>query len=309
MAACVTSCLQCRTRELGFVVSMNLASFGLTVTGLSIAACGGTVSDRDVSTSDARAESESGSTSPSGESGPGTEDADCTTGTSRCSGAQPQTCNEGVWLDNGAACSGATSTCLSGMCVAPGGASDAGPSSDSAVPFDSATSGEIDAAIFDGPLPDSSGSPVETFDVIDDGVALQPLACPSSHWEFPLQSDGSVTLRNTGSVPLAYIAQQNGWEGGVQYTPGVPTSGPGEEVGVLAPGATAILTANNGVSNQYVIALIGASKPFSIYDGGFAAADEWTMPWPLGVQGSGGSSTMYVAELSFDSTCSAVVQP
>ncbi len=43
----------------------------------------------------------------------------CATGTVRCLEAQPQTCVSGVWLANGAACSGSTPVCLNsnGGCV------------------------------------------------------------------------------------------------------------------------------------------------------------------------------------------------
>jgi len=41
----------------------------------------------------------------------------CTTGAVRCSGAQPQTCVDGVWLANGSICSEALPICLEGTCV------------------------------------------------------------------------------------------------------------------------------------------------------------------------------------------------
>jgi hypothetical protein len=45
-------------------------------------------------------------------------DAACTTGQLSCSGTQPEKCIDGVWLGNGAACSGSTPACLNGACVA-----------------------------------------------------------------------------------------------------------------------------------------------------------------------------------------------
>lgn len=44
--------------------------------------------------------------------------AGCATGAIRCAGLQPQTCVDGIWLGNGAACSGSTPACLNGACVA-----------------------------------------------------------------------------------------------------------------------------------------------------------------------------------------------
>lgn len=122
-----------------------------------------------------------------------------------------------------------------------------------------------------------------------------------------MPSGGPTTLRNTGVVPLAYIVEPMGYGGGVVYTPGVPTSEPGEVVGVLAPGATIDLPS---LTNQGdLIALLGASTPFSTYDGGYAAQDEWSIPWPMGVSGSEGSATMYVAEAEWDATCQPVYRP
>jgi hypothetical protein len=155
-----------------------------------------------------------------------------------------------------------------------------------------------------GFLPDSSASPIEGFEIIFNGDAQTPLSCPSSRWEFSVPSTATVTLRDTGTVPLAYIAEPTGYIGGVQYTPGVPTSQQEEEVGVLAPGDIVSLTLG-GLGGD-TIALIGASKPFSIYDGGLAPADEWRIPWPMGVDGRGGSTKMYVADIEWDTACSPV---
>jgi hypothetical protein len=117
-------------------------------------------------------------------------------------------------------------------------------------------------------------------------------------------ASGTIALRNVGAVPLAYISEQMGWIAGVQYTPGVPTSQQGEQVGVLAPGEVVNLTHDGAL-----VGLVGASKPFSIYDGGYATADETTAAWPLGVEGSEGSSTMYIAVISADAVCSPVIHP
>jgi hypothetical protein len=161
----------------------------------------------------------------------------------------------------------------------------------------------FDATILDSALPDASDSPIETFELIVNGVVLHPLSCPSSHWEFaPPSSATHVYLRNTGGVPLAYTANQ-GWQGGVVYPPGVPTGQSGELSGVLAPGASVNVTS---AYHDGTVGDVGASKPFSVYGGGYAPQDEGTIPWPLGVSGSGGATNMYVAGINMDSSCSPV---
>jgi hypothetical protein len=194
--------------------------------------------------------------------------------------------------------------------------SDVGPPDASAV-VDSSAAGDASfpdsmPVDLDSALTDSSNSPVETFEVVGNGFLLTPLSCPTSHWEFPIPSPvlpagtPAIAVRNTGSVPLAYIAESSGYVGGVVYTPGVPTSETGEEAGVLAVGATMTIV-YSGEPVQPI--LVGSAKPFSIYDSGFAAADEWTVPWPMGVGGSEGSPTMYVAQVSWDTACAPVQRP
>lgn len=62
--------------------------------------------------------SEGGSDSSSGgSSGSDAGFGGCATGAVRCSGAQPQTCVDGVWLANGSICSEALPICLEGTCV------------------------------------------------------------------------------------------------------------------------------------------------------------------------------------------------
>jgi hypothetical protein len=163
-----------------------------------------------------------------------------------------------------------------------------------------------DVGVDAGLLPDAAASPTEVFELVAAGSAAEPLSCPSAHWEFS-GLPASVELKNTGTVALAYIAEQAAWDLGAEYAPGVPTGMSMERVGVLAPGAEVTIASRPGGYEQ--TALIGASKPFSIYDGGFAAADEWTIPWPQGVSGSDGSMTMYVAEIDDVSACGPVTRP
>jgi hypothetical protein len=168
-------------------------------------------------------------------------------------------------------------------------------------------SGPADASPLDSALPDSSASPVETFELIYGTKVESPLSCPSEHWEFPLpSSSAAVYLRNTGSVPLAYTAESPFYTGAI-YSPGVPTGTPGELVGILAPGASVNLTSTVVKSSDgWIIALVGASKPFSVYDGGYAASDETTIPWPKGVPDSAGATTMYVAQVESAPSCTPV---
>jgi len=159
-----------------------------------------------------------------------------------------------------------------------------------------------ETSAFDVAPTDGSSSAIEAFEILSGGKVQHPQKCPTSNWEFT-GLPSSITLRNTGNVPLAYISETS-WMIGVVYTPGVPTSQPMEQVGVLATGAEVTL----GVGGS-TVALVGASKPFSTYDGGFAPEDEWTVPWPLGVTGSGGATIMNVAYIEKWSTCSPVVRP
>ena len=181
----------------------------------------------------------------------------------------------------------------------------------------------FDAAVLSAPLPDASASPIASFELFYTGAEQQPRSCPSAHWEFaPPEAQGTVTsLRNTGGVVIAYIAETD-WEQGVHYIPGVPTGVTGEAVGVLAPGASVNLTADeanwvgaengphaNDLSGDIV--LLGAAKPFSDDPGGFsefAASDEGTIPWPQGVANATGATTMNVAQVTGDVPCQAVVQ-
>jgi len=50
------------------------------------------------------------------------------------------------------------------------------------------------------------------------------------------------------------------------------------------------------VHQEGYVALLGSAEPFSASDAGYAA-DEGEIPWPVGVDGSGGSSIMYVAQV------------
>ncbi len=267
----------------------------VTLSGVAIvvleASCGGTVAGRS-GASDAGSSSGSSGTTSLSSSG-------------ASSGSGGSSGSSGATSSSSGGSSGPTSSSSGSSSGGPSGSGDgsSGGPLDATVDAPNASVGDA-SDIFDSPISDSTSSASEAFEIIANGAIQSPISCPSSHWEFSVSSGGAVALRNIGSVPLPYIAEPYGWGAGVQYTPGVPTSGQGEEVGVLASGAVVNLTHAGGT-----IALIGASKPFSIYDAGFAAADEWTVSWPLGVAGSDGSSTMYVAEIEAEAECGPVYRP
>lgn len=89
----------------------------------------------------------------------GGADAGCKTGAVRCSEQQPQqrqTCISGVWLDNGAACSGA---CLDGACVecSPGSRSCASPFGSAETTVCDATGAWVSDSLCTGTTPVCAG--------------------------------------------------------------------------------------------------------------------------------------------------------
>jgi hypothetical protein len=151
--------------------------------------------------------------------------------------------------------------------------------------------------------------------VVND-VVQRPMACPSDNWEYSANSTPStlcniagtppcvvgvqsVYLVNTGQVPVAYIAA-GWWSGSGGYVPGVATGESNQLVGVLDPGAKADITS---VYNAGVVAILGSSDPFSSPDAGKYESDEGSIPWPAGVAGSQGSSTMWIAEIEVRPSC------
>jgi hypothetical protein len=186
----------------------------------------------------------------------------------------------------GAGGSGGTAGMGGGGSAGVGGGVDAGTS--------------FDAAILDSALPESSDSPIETFEFIKGGVVQDPMSCPGIHWEYSGvvgESAPDVYIRNTGSVPLVYTAAPV-WDVGIgdPYIPGLvdPTAPKPQDIGVLAPGASVNIT--SFYEGGYV-ALLGASKPFSLNDGGYAPWGEGTIAWPSGIPDSADAGTMYVAQI------------
>jgi hypothetical protein len=205
------------------------------------------------------------------------------------------------------------------------GSSGAGSSgagvTDSGMGYDAATDGNLssaDAAFsIDAMVADLDAAPagLAAAAYIVNGVVQSALVCPSANWEFapfPTSADStcssdnehpgcpgvtSVYLVNTSAVPVAYYAT-NLWYPGER--PGVPTGAPLEAAGVMAPGGYVDITS---VFDGNTVAVLGSSLPFSSTDGGKYASDEGTVPWPNGVAGSEGASTMYVAEIEVKSAC------
>ena len=160
------------------------------------------------------------------------------------------------------------------------------------------------------------------FAFVVNGVVLTPLTCPAYNWEFPppagfQQMTGSppyavcnamyppcpgifsALIINTGQVPLAYTAEPQ-WQvsGGGGYPPGVQFGEMPELSGVLNPGERIDITPAwlGGIT-----AVLGASEPFS--DMSHYVSDEGTIPWPAGVAGGNGATTMYVAEINLANSC------
>jgi hypothetical protein len=106
-------------------------------------------------------------------------------------------------------------------------------------------------------------------------------------------------VKNTGTVPIAYITETTVWYGGAHYVPDVATGTPGEKFGIIAPGAEVDVTG----FVHYV--LLGSSLPFSV-PGVRTILDEATIPWPPGVPGSGGATMMQLAEIEVYSSCTPV---
>ncbi len=164
-------------------------------------------------------------------------------------------------------------------------------------------------ATFDPVAPGLAG-----FGFVIDNLVQHPMNCPSDDWEFlpswmpaPNCEGGACNppssrayLINTGQFPVAYIAEA-GWDIGAHYVPGVATGDPNELVGVLDVGAQV------DISSVYypggIMALLGSSAPFSSPDAGKYTSDEGSIPWPAGVAGSEGSSTMWLAEIEVRNSC------
>jgi hypothetical protein len=192
--------------------------------------------------------------------------------------------------------------------------------------FDDASSGSGD----DGSSGEASGDNLvdATFDPVAPGLAgfgfvvddqvQHPMNCPSDDWEFsgsglPIANcEGGACnppsslayLINTGQFPVAYIAAA-GWDLGAHYVPGVATGNPNELVGVLDVGAQVDITS---VYAGGITALLGSSAPFSSPDAGKYLSDEGSIPWPAGVAGSEGSSTMWLAEIEVRPSCEIASQ-
>jgi hypothetical protein len=158
-------------------------------------------------------------------------------------------------------------------------------------------------------------SGLATFAFIVNGVVQTSLTCPSDNWEFaavdangnylcvplgnPCPGVTSAVVKNTGQVPIAYIALPR-WSGGAHYVPGVLTGDPNELTGVLDPDEQIDITASFAGGST---ALLGSAASFSNPDAGKYLSDEGTIPWPAGVRGSGGATQMSLAEIEVRGAC------
>jgi len=272
---------------------------GAAVAGAALVACGGNVAqpaaDDDAGGEGGGAVSSSGGTGSSGGGLPdATPEFDGSTG-----------------FEDGS----------TGFLDATGPGQDAtGPGVDATTGVDSGGGDLLDAAFDVTPPPTGEAG----FAFIVNGTVLAPLTCPAYNWEFAppasfFQGDGgqplgdeavcyetstlpcpgtvSALIVNTGQVPLAYTAQAV-WSLPASYPPGVNFGEPGELVGVLSPGARVDVAS---VLAGGIVAVVGASEPFS--NMGHYVSDEGMLPWPAGVAGSGGSMTMYVAEINLANDC------
>jgi len=168
---------------------------------------------------------------------------------------------------------------------------------------------------------DAAPTGLAGFAFIVNNVVQQPLSCAGVNWEFPpyagsttsvtpgcMPPDGglcpciwSVIIVNTGALDMPYIAAP--WWYNESYVPG---GYPGGDflAGVLAPGESVDVTT---YYNSGDVAILGSAEPFSSPDASYAA-DEGIIPWPIGVQGSGGATNMYVAEIEVRDSCAPVQQ-
>jgi hypothetical protein len=207
--------------------------------------------------------------------------------------------------------SGSGSSSGAGSGSSSGLNSDSGSSgSDSGAGDDSSTGG-WDAAIADGTIEDATFdvAPAPTglagFAFVVNGVVQKPMTCTGANWEFPwvpgeaepggnqyppLAGITSVFIVNTSTLPMPYLAQSY-WFGNA--VPGGLSGQSYQLAGVLDPGMQVDITS---VYLPGIVALLGSAVPFSAPDAAYAA-DEGQIPWPNGVQGSGGATTMYVAEI------------
>ena len=157
-------------------------------------------------------------------------------------------------------------------------------------------------ATFDPVAPGLAG-----FGFVIDNLVQHPMNCPSDDWEFLPSWMPAPNCEGGACNPpssRAYFDQHRAVPRGVHRrgrvghrcacVPGVATGDPNELVGVLDVGAQV------DISSVYhpggIMALLGSSAPFSSPDAGKYTSDEGSIPWPAGVAGSEGSSTMWLAE-------------
>jgi hypothetical protein len=223
-------------------------------------------------------------------------------------GGSPDGATSGV----GSSGSSASSSSSGGSRTDPGSGTDPGQSDANvgSPPWDAAV-GTVQDATFDV-TPAPAG--LAGFAFIVNGVVQTPMSCTGAHWEYPwvageeMPASGyppvpgitSVVIVNTSAAPMPYLAQSYWNPIAHNAVPGGATGITFQLAGVLQPGQQVDITS---VYLPGIVALLGSALPFSAA----YAADEGTIPWPNGVPGSGGATTMNVAEIevpySPTSTC------
>jgi hypothetical protein len=162
--------------------------------------------------------------------------------------------------------------------------------------------GLVEDASFDAP---AAAAGLAGFAFVVNDVVLTPMACPDVAWEYalpagetssppdnpPTKGVNNAYIVNTGTLPLAYVAQSL-WSPNQQ--PGVLTGTTYQLAGLLMPGTQVDITP---VYVGGYTAIVGSSEPFTSLDSGHPFSDEGSILWPPGVAGSGGASLMYVAQI------------
>jgi hypothetical protein len=161
----------------------------------------------------------------------------------------------------------------------------------------------VEEASFDAPPPPTG---LAGFALVLNDVVQAPMRCEHYAWQYapppgqtsspghpPTPGIDSAYIVNTGTLPLAYVAQSL-WGAAVKpgtELPGVLTGESYQLAGVLAPGKQVDITS---VYTGGYAAMLGSAEPFS---SGTSWGDEGTIPWPAGVPGTGGASIMHVAQV------------
>ena len=159
------------------------------------------------------------------------------------------------------------------------------------------------ASSADSAAPSSDPNAIATFDMVVDGKPSPAATCASEPFNFQVaQGYKTIAVKNTSSIPMAFILRRE-WSLGTHYQPGVPTGSGGEIAGVLAPGQSVDFTSLYPAALQpAIVAILGSQERFLDPEAG-AKPGVGQIPWPEGVAGSGGATSMRVIEVTLDYAC------